>query len=262
MLNVAKLKGTHTAMWSGIMAAEGIFEDLDKESGFNSLSFLCICSCSAITPTKYDELFKGSAIYKELKGSRNVRPSFNSKWGWWGGMAYSGLFFVLGRGIEPWTLHHGKPDHEKLQSKEKHTAPEYPKPDNKLTFDLLSSVALTGTNHEENQPAHLTLKDDRIPEEVNLPLFDGPESRYCPAGRRLLSLLFLSVPFRRLRVRASQRELGRVAAANQRAELHPLQDVFDQGSSPERECPFERQMTRRRLSDRVGRSGGRRRAQI
>ncbi|KAI6196522.1 hypothetical protein M3Y94_01119300 [Aphelenchoides besseyi] len=167
MLNVSKLKGTHTAMWSGIYAAEGIFADLDKET---------------ITPTKYDELFKGSKIHKELKASRNVRPSFNTKFGWLGGMAYTGLFFVLGRGVEPWTLHHGKADHEKIEPKEKYKPIEYPKPDNKLTFDLLSSVALTGTNHEEDQPSHLTLKNDDIPEEVNLKKYDGPESRFCPAA--------------------------------------------------------------------------------
>lgn len=133
-------------------------------------------------PTKYDELLKESSIYKELKKSRNVRPSFNTKYGWLGGTAYTGLFFVLGRGIEPWTLHHGKSDNEKIELKENHTPIDYPKPDNKLTFDLLSSVALTGTNHEENQPSHLTLKDDSVPESINLKLYDGPESRFCPAG--------------------------------------------------------------------------------
>jgi len=167
LLNVSKLKGTHTAMWSGIMAAEGLFSELEKE---------------VITPEKYEVLFKESKIYKELKKSRNVRPSFNNKYGWIVGTAYTGLFFVFGRGIEPWTLHHGKPDNEKIEPKEKYTPIDYPKPDNKLTFDLLSSVALTGTNHEENQPSHLTLKDDDVPEDVNLKLYDGPESRFCPAG--------------------------------------------------------------------------------
>lgn len=127
-------------------------------------------------------MFKASPIYKELKKSRNVRPSFNTKYGWLGGTAYTGLFFVLGRGIEPWTLHHGKPDNEKIEPKEKHTPIDYPKPDNKITFDLLSSVALTGTNHEENQPSHLTLYNDDVPESVNLKLYDGPEGRFCPAG--------------------------------------------------------------------------------
>ncbi|CAD5209781.1 unnamed protein product [Bursaphelenchus okinawaensis] len=167
LLNVSKLKGTHTAMWSGIYAAEGIFEQLEEKT---------------ITPTKYDEKLKGSAVWKELKKSRNIRPSFNTKLGWWGGMAYTGLFYVIGRGIEPWTLHHGKPDNEKILPKEEGKVIDYPKPDNKLTFDLLSSVALTGTNHEENQPSHLTLYNDDVPEDVNLKKFDGPEGRFCPAA--------------------------------------------------------------------------------
>uniref|UniRef100_A0A7E4UMH2 Electron transfer flavoprotein-ubiquinone oxidoreductase n=1 Tax=Panagrellus redivivus TaxID=6233 RepID=A0A7E4UMH2_PANRE len=168
LLNVAKLKGTHCAMISGQLAAEGIFEDLENDS--------------TTVPEKYEAAFKASDVYKELKASRNIRPSFNTKYGWLGGMAYSGLFFVMGRGVEPWTLHHGKPDNEKLEPKEKYSPIEYPKPDGKLTFDLLSSVALTGTNHEENQPSHLTLYDDSVPEKVNLKVYDGPESRFCPAG--------------------------------------------------------------------------------
>lgn len=127
-------------------------------------------------------MLKASPVWKELKRSRNVRPAFNTKAGWWGGMAYSSLFFVLGRGLEPWTLHHGRPDNEKLLPKEQCKPIDYPKPDGKLTFDLLSSVSLTGTNHEENQPAHLTLLDDSVPEEVNLKVYDGPEGRFCPAG--------------------------------------------------------------------------------
>lgn len=76
----------------------------------------------------------------------------------------------------------GKADWDKIEHKSKHTPIDYPKPDNKLTFDILSSVALTGTNHEEDQPSHLTLRDDSVPEQVNLPLYDGPEGRFCPAG--------------------------------------------------------------------------------
>jgi electron-transferring-flavoprotein dehydrogenase len=167
-LNVAKLKGTHNAIISGCLAAEGIFPELENNT--------------TITPTKYADLLKSSSVWKELKQARNVRPSFNSKLGWVGGLGYSSLFYVVGRGIEPWTLGHGKPDNEKTEPKDKHKPFEYPKPDGKLTFDLLSSVALTGTNHEENQPAHLTLKDDSVPENINLKIFDGPESRFCPAG--------------------------------------------------------------------------------
>uniref|UniRef100_A0A183BP85 Electron transfer flavoprotein-ubiquinone oxidoreductase n=1 Tax=Globodera pallida TaxID=36090 RepID=A0A183BP85_GLOPA len=170
-LNVAKIKGTHNAMLSGCFAAEGIFGDLQKEE-----------KTELITPLGYAEALENSSVMKELRKARNVRPSFNSRAGFWGGLAYSGTFFVLGRGVEPWTLHHGHPDNEKIELEKKHKEIEYPKPDGKLTFDLLSSVHLTGTNHEEDQPAHLTLKDDSVPETVNLALYAGPESRYCPAA--------------------------------------------------------------------------------
>jgi len=168
MLNVAKLKGTHPAMISGQIAAESIFPELENNE--------------RITSSTYEKNFKSSDLYKELKSSRNVRPSFNNPFGWIGGMFYTGAFYVIGRGLEPWTLHHGKPDNEKLEPKSKHKPIEYPKPDGKITFDLLTSVALTGTNHEENQPSHLTLYDDSVPEEINLKVYDGPESRFCPAG--------------------------------------------------------------------------------
>ncbi|KHJ88189.1 putative electron-transferring-flavoprotein dehydrogenase [Oesophagostomum dentatum] len=169
LLNVAKLKGTHTGMKSGIVAAESIYPLLSEE-------------VKTVTPTSYQKAMEESSVFKELKATRNIRPSFNTSLGWMGGMLYSGLFYVLGRGKEPWTLHHGKPDNEKIMKKDECKKIDYPKPDNEITFDLLTSVALTGTNHEENQPAHLTLKDDEVPEKINLALYDGPEARYCPAG--------------------------------------------------------------------------------
>lgn len=114
---------------------------------------------------------------------------------------------MIGKGLEPWTLHHGKPDNEQLTKKKdakvrflffknkkkknnEFQPIEYPKPDGVLTFDLLTSVSLTGTNHEENQPAHLTLKNDDVPETVNLKDYDGPESRFCPAGMSFFSFYF------------------------------------------------------------------------
>lgn len=169
LLNVAKIKGTHSAMMSGIIAAESIFPDL-------------IDGNKSIKPDLYEKALKESFVWKELWRSRNVRPSFNSRAGFWGGMAYTGLFYICLRSMEPWTLKHGKKDNEKIDPKENHNPIEYPKPDGKITFDLLTSVALTGTNHEEDQPAHLTLKDDSIPEKVNLAIYAGPESRFCPAG--------------------------------------------------------------------------------
>nr|CDJ85298.1 FAD-dependent pyridine nucleotide-disulphide oxidoreductase and Electron transfer flavoprotein-ubiquinone oxidoreductase domain containing protein [Haemonchus contortus] len=168
-LNVAKLKGVHVAMKTGMLAAESIYPEIKEE-------------VSSITPSTYTEAFENSYVYKELKATRNIRPSFNTGMGWLGGLMYSGMFYVLGRGKEPWTLHHGKKDNEKLKKKEDCKPIEYPKPDNKITFDLLSSVSLTGTIHEENQPAHLTLKNDEVPEKINLKIYDGPEQRFCPAG--------------------------------------------------------------------------------
>uniref|UniRef100_A0A915P249 Electron transfer flavoprotein-ubiquinone oxidoreductase n=1 Tax=Meloidogyne floridensis TaxID=298350 RepID=A0A915P249_9BILA len=172
LLNVAKIKGTHNAMLSGCLAAETIFEEFENSGE----------DVQTITPTKYEKELAESSVMKELRQSRNVRPSFGSPLGLWGGLAYTGTFFALGRGIEPWTLKHGHKDNESIELKQKHKQIEYPKPDGKITFDLLSSVHLTGTNHEEDQPAHLTLKDDTIPEDVNLQLYDGPEGKYCPAG--------------------------------------------------------------------------------
>ena len=100
----------------------------------------------------------------------------------YGTMLYTGLFYFLGRGKEPWTLSHGGADYGKLKPAEQCEVIEYPKPDNEITFDLLSSVALSGTNHDHDQPAHLTLRDDSVPVNRNLKIFDGPEQRFCPAG--------------------------------------------------------------------------------
>jgi len=151
-----------------MIAAESIFPQLETEKTVNA--------------ENYEKAIRDSWIWKELSSTRNIRPAFNSKFVWMGGLAYSGLFYVMGRGVEPWTLSHGKADNEKLRSKTECREPEYPKPDGQLTFDLLNSVALTNTNHEENQPSHLTLLDDSLPEKINLVKFAGPESRYCPAG--------------------------------------------------------------------------------
>lgn len=171
-LNVAKLKGTHNAMKSGMLAAEAIFDELQKGDS----------KTKGVNPESYEERIRSSWIWKELKSTRNIRPSFNTKLGWMGGLGYSGLFYVFGRGLEPWTLHHGKRDNEKTMKAEECKPIEYPKPDGKLTFDILTSVSLTNTNHEENQPAHLTLLNDAVPGQVNLPRFAGPESRFCPAA--------------------------------------------------------------------------------
>lgn len=167
-LNVPKVKGSHYAMKSGILAAESIFEKLSSSE-------------QTIEPTKYGDRVHESYIYKDLYKVRNVRPSFHSSLGLFGGVMYSGFSILLG-GNEPWTFSHGGSDNTKLKPAKQCQPIEYPKPDNKITFDLLSSVALTGTNHEADQPPHLTLKDDKVPVQQNLAIYAGPESRYCPAG--------------------------------------------------------------------------------
>lgn len=170
-MNVPKIKGTHYAMKSGIIAADAIFDAY--QAGSLSTTFEL---------KDYEDNLKKSWIWKDLKDVRNVRPSFHTSLGLYGGVMYTGLFYVLLRGKEPWTLSHGGPDHAKLKPAKEAKPIEYPKPDGKVSFDLLSSVALTNTNHEEDQPKHLTLKDDNIPVDVNLKVYDGPEGRFCPAG--------------------------------------------------------------------------------
>lgn len=171
-LNVPKIKGTHNAMKSGMLAAESAFEELSSEKSSPTIG---------IEPTQYEEKIRSSWIWKELKQVRNVRPSFHTSLGLWGGIFYSG-FSIIANGVEPWTFKLGKPDNQRLKPATECTPIEYPKPDGVISFDLLSSVALTGTNHEGDQPAHLTLKNDDVPVDVNLKLYDGPEGRFCPAG--------------------------------------------------------------------------------
>ena len=165
-LNVPKIKGTHGAMKSGMLAADAVFDALKAGAeGGDEV-------------TAYPEAFRQSWLHQELKAVRNVRPAF--RWGRWAGMAYSGVEMYLG-GRLPWTLHH-HPDHDSLRKAADSQPITYPKPDGVITFDRLSSVFLSNTNHEENQPAHLTLKDESVPIAHNLPLFAEPAQRYCPAG--------------------------------------------------------------------------------
>ncbi len=162
-LNVPKIKGSHTAMKSGMLAAEAVFAHL-----------------TAGTPLQdYETQLKASWIYEELTRARNIRPSFHK--GLWTGLAYSAIDTYLLRGRAPWTLHH-KPDYKSLAPASTSKPIDYPRPDGKLTFDRMSSVYLSNTNHEENQPAHLKLKDASVPVEVNLPQYAEPAQRYCPAG--------------------------------------------------------------------------------
>lgn len=166
-LNVPKIKGSHTAMKSGMLAAEAAFEALGRDGAPDTAL------------DSYAAAIRESWVYKELYKVRNIRPSF--RWGLWAALVYSGIDTYLFRGHAPWTLRHHD-DHSRLKKADECPKIEYPKPDGKVSFDRNSSVFLSGTNHEEAQPAHLTLLDDSIPVSVNLAQYDGPEQRFCPAG--------------------------------------------------------------------------------
>ena len=169
-LNVPKIKGSHTGMKSGMVAAEAIFE---------AMSTGRLDGASGVEIREYGEDIRKSWVWKELKRERNIRPAF--RWGLWAGVLYSAVETFVLRGLGPWTLGHHA-DNESLKKAGDCPKIDYPAPDGKITFDKLSSVFLSSTNHEENQPAHLTLKDVNVPIDVNLKLYDAPEQRYCPAG--------------------------------------------------------------------------------
>ena len=166
-LNVPKIKGSHTAMKSGMTAAEAAFDWLtgETEGGSEVLS--------------YGERLRQTWLWDELYRVRNIRPSFHG--GFVQGFLYSAIDTVILRGRAPWTFRH-RPDHESLKPKNACQAIDYPPPDGEITFDRASSVYLSSTNHEEDQPVHLTLKDASVPVDINLALYDAPEQRYCPAG--------------------------------------------------------------------------------
>jgi electron-transferring-flavoprotein dehydrogenase len=127
----------------------------------------------------YPAALKKSWLWDELSRARNVKPAF--KWGLWPAMAYSALDAYIFRGKAPWTLHH-KADHLALKPAAESKPISYPKPDGIVSFDRLSSVFVSNTNHEENQPSHLKLKDPDVAIKINLAVYDCPEQRYCPAG--------------------------------------------------------------------------------
>jgi electron-transferring-flavoprotein dehydrogenase len=166
-INMPKIKGSHTAMKSGMLAAEAAFAALTEGDAPSEL-------------TAYAAAFEQSWVHKELKQARNVRPSF--KWGLWLATLYTGIDQVLLRGHAPWTLSHGHVDHESLKKAADCKPIEYPRADGEITFDRLTNVSFSATNHEEDQPCHLTLKDDSVPVAHNLALYDAPEQRFCPAG--------------------------------------------------------------------------------
>jgi electron-transferring-flavoprotein dehydrogenase len=163
-LNMPKIKGSHTAMKSGIIAAESIYENIKNKSDLSI----------------YESKFKKSWVYKELYAARNVKPSFG--WGLILGIIFTGLDQIIFRGKLPFTLKHKHADHETLKPANQMPKIEYPKPDGKISFDKTSSVYLSGTNHRENQPVHLKLKDKSIPINYTLEKYDEPAQRYCPVG--------------------------------------------------------------------------------
>ena len=166
-LNAARIKGGHCAIKSGCLAAEACYAAIASGRQHDELS-------------AYPDAFRESWLFSELHAARNFKP-WMSKGLHWGSLMF-GIDQIVFRGKAPWTLYHHGADHEQLKNAENCEPISYPVPDGELTFDLLSSVYLSNTNHEENQPCHLILKDSSAPININLVLYDAPEQRYCPAG--------------------------------------------------------------------------------
>ncbi len=166
-LNMSRIKGSHAAIKSGMLAAEAVVEALGAGRTGDELA-------------AYPAAFEQSWLHEELHVARNVKPWL--KKGLYVGSVMTWVDQVVLRGKAPFTLHHSTPDHASLRPASDFTPISYPKPDGKLTFDRLSSVFISNTNHAEDQPIHLTLKDASVPVNINLAKFAGPEARYCPAG--------------------------------------------------------------------------------
>ncbi|MEY3719632.1 MAG: hypothetical protein RL618_151 [Pseudomonadota bacterium] len=166
-LNASRIKGSHAAMKTGMLAAEAAFDAIAGGREQDELH-------------AYTSAFEQSWLHEELHVARNFKPAMSK--GLYTGTLLVGIDQVLFRGKAPWTLHHSHADHECLRPASEFEPIVYPKPDGKLSFDRLSSVFISNTNHNEHQPAHLTLKNPAVPVTVNLATYAGPESRYCPAG--------------------------------------------------------------------------------
>jgi len=163
-MNVPKIKGTHTAMKSGMLAAEAVFGLIKQESSNDG----------SLEAFGYEQALKSSWVWPELYRVRNIRPAF--RWGLWPALVYSAIDSYLLRGRAPWTFHH-EPDHKSLHKSHDCKPINYPNPDGKISFDRLSSVYLSNTNHEENQPVHLKLRDTSVPITLNLPNYEAPEQQ-------------------------------------------------------------------------------------
>jgi electron-transferring-flavoprotein dehydrogenase len=166
-LNASRIKGSHCAIKTGMLAAEAAFDAIAAGRAHDALE-------------AYPRAFRASWLYDELHRARNFKPWMAK--GLYLGSLMFGIDQVLLRGKAPWTLHHAHADHETLVEKSAAQPIAYPKPDGVLSFDRLTSVSFSNTNHGEDQPVHLTLKDAAVPIEVNLARYDAPEQRYCPAG--------------------------------------------------------------------------------
>jgi len=167
-LNVPRIKGTHTAMKSGIICAEAVFEKLNEESQ------------DSIVLDNYESKYRDSWLYKELYNVRNFRPAF--KYGLKAGIVIGGALALTPLRNLPITLNHHKPDDKSLKLAKDCEEIEYPKPDGEISFDLLTNLSRSNTNHEEDQPCHLKLRDPSIAVDHNLKNYAGPEQRFCPAG--------------------------------------------------------------------------------
>ena len=170
MVNVPRIKGNHNAMLSGIAAAESAYHAINARRSGDEL-------------VEYEKSVRDGAIGKDLKRVRNVKPLW-SRLGLLASLTIGGADMWLNNifGWSPLNLKHGKSDALATEEASLHKVIDYPKPDGKLSFDRLTNVAFSFTNHEESQPAHLTLKDASVPIAVNLPKFNEPAQRYCPAG--------------------------------------------------------------------------------
>ncbi|HVY53364.1 MAG TPA: electron transfer flavoprotein-ubiquinone oxidoreductase, partial [Gammaproteobacteria bacterium] len=183
-LNVPRIKGIHNAMKSGMLAAESILPLLPEKTRQENKIF--------------ENKIKESWIWEELYKVRNIRPAM--RWGLWRGLFYAGLETYILRGHSPWTLHH-PPDNERLNKAVFSKKIDYPKHDNHISFDLMTSIYLANITYQEGQPCHLKLKNSEIPISINLPEYASPETRYCPAG--VYEIVYNEKNYPRLQINAS-----------------------------------------------------------
>ena len=190
-MNVPKIKGTHTAMKSAMLAAESCYAEISKLPSFESIleekgeENVDISEEPLLDLASYDNALRNSWVYEELYKVRNVRPSFNTKAGLFGGMMYSGIDTLLLNGKAPWTFKFDKSDAALTRPAKEFTPKNYPKPDGKLSFDILTSVSRTGTYHDDNEQCHLRVGPEQDLEAYareSYPVYKGVEQRFCPAG--------------------------------------------------------------------------------